>query len=59
MAKFAIEWGVPEMDELWTGLSGKADTDTLDGDELRLFKKLVKTMTLPRGESGASGSGLA
>ena len=45
MAKFAIEWGLPEMEELWAGLSGKADAGTPDGDELRLFKKLVKTVT--------------
>ena len=45
MAKFAIEWDLPEMEELWAGLSGKADAGTPDGDELRLFKKLVKTVT--------------
>ena len=46
MAKFTIEWGFPEMAALWADLSGKADADTLDGDELRLFKKIVKTATL-------------
>jgi len=46
MAKFAIEWGVPEMEEIWKDLTGKADNGTLAGDELRLFKKLVKTATL-------------
>ena len=43
MAKFSIEWGVPEMEKLWKDLTGKADAGTLDGDELKLFKKLVKT----------------
>lgn len=43
MAKFKIEWGLPEMDALWVELTGKADADTLDGDELKLFGKLVKT----------------
>jgi hypothetical protein len=46
MPKFTIEWGVPEMAELWAELSHKADSETLDGGELKLFKKLVKTATL-------------
>jgi hypothetical protein len=46
MARFAIKWGVPEMETLWNDLTGKADAGTLDRDELRLFKKLVKTATL-------------
>ena len=46
MAKFAIEWGLPELAELWADLSAKADADTLDGGERRLFKKLVKAATL-------------
>ena len=45
MAKFAIQWGVPEMADLWKDLSGKADSDKLSGGELELFKKLVKTAT--------------
>ena len=55
MAKFAIEWGVPEMEELWADLSGKADADTLDGDELRLFKKLVKTVSFIAENPGHPG----
>jgi hypothetical protein len=46
MPKFAIEWGIPEMERLWKDLTGKADRGTIDGLELRLFKKLVKTVTL-------------
>ena len=46
MAKFAIEWGLPEMADMWAALSGKADAGTLAGDDLRFFKKLVKTATL-------------
>ena len=33
------------MEALWNDLSGKADAGKLDRDELRLFKKLVKTAT--------------
>ena len=55
MAKFAIEWGVPEMEELWADLSGKADADALDGDELRLFKKLVKTVSFIAENPGHPG----
>jgi hypothetical protein len=46
MAKFAIEWGVPEMETLWNDLTTKADKRTLARDELKLFKKLVKTAAL-------------
>jgi hypothetical protein len=40
---------------LWTDLSGKADAGTLDGDELRLFKKLVKTVTFLAEKPGHPG----
>lgn len=33
------------MEKLWKELAKKADTGKLDGDDLRLFKKLVKTVT--------------
>ena len=36
MAKFSIEWGIPEMEKLWKDLTGKADAGTLDGDELKI-----------------------
>ena len=36
-------------------MSGKADADTLDGDELRLFKKLVKTMSFLAENPGHPG----
>lgn len=55
MAKFAIEWGIPEMEGLWADLSGKADANTLDGDERRLFKKLVKTVTFLAENPGHPG----
>jgi len=41
---FSIEWGVPEMDALWTGLLAKFDANTLAGDETRLLKKLRKAV---------------
>jgi hypothetical protein len=46
MARFAIEWGIPEMEAVWNELSGRADRGALAGDELRLFKRLVKAATL-------------
>ena len=55
MPKFEIEWGVPEMEALWKDLTGKADKGTLDGDELRIFKKLVKTATLLAGNPAHPG----
>lgn len=55
MAKFSIEWGLPEMAKLWGDLGRKADSGTLGGDELRLFKKIVKTATLLSENPGHPG----
>lgn len=35
--------GRPEMEDFWNNLSQKYKTDSLKKDELRLFKKLIKT----------------
>ena len=44
MAKFSIEWGVPEMWALRRELQAKFDADTLDADERLLFRKLQKAV---------------
>lgn len=36
--------GLPEMEQLWKDLSGKADRKALVGAEVRLFKKLVRCL---------------
>jgi len=41
-----IRMGIPEMQELWDTFCKKADTDSLKGNEKRLFKKLVKIFKL-------------
>jgi len=46
MAGFSIDMGVPEMDALWTGLLAKQAAGNLGGGELRLLKKLQKTLPL-------------
>ena len=46
MARFKIEWGIPEMEMLWKDLTAKADRGGLDGGDLKLFKKLVETIGL-------------
>jgi hypothetical protein len=40
--------GVPEMEDLWNDLAGKADRNDLKGDEKKLFKKLVKSFAMLR-----------
>lgn len=44
MAKFAIEFGVPEMLALWEDLSSKAENEELDGEEKALWKKFFKAI---------------
>lgn len=46
MAGFSIDMGVPEMDALWTDLLAKQAAGNLNGGELRLLKKLQKTLPL-------------
>jgi len=46
MAKFSIEWGVPEMKAMREELQAKYDAEALDGDERVLLKKLQKTVLL-------------
>ena len=41
---FAIRLGVPEMETLWTNLSGKAKKGTLGKDVEKLYKKIGKAM---------------
>ena len=41
---FKIRMGVPEMEALWKDLTAKADSNTLKGDDKKLFKKLTKTL---------------
>lgn len=43
---FAIRLGVPEMETLWTNLSGKAKKGTLGKDEEKLYKKMGKACGL-------------
>ncbi len=43
---FLIRLGVPEMEALWTDLTGKAKGGTLSKDEEKLYKKLGKAMAL-------------
>ena len=55
---FNIRMGQPEMEALWSDLSTRCLEKRLDADELKLFKKLVKTLGLlsanPRHNSLAS-----
>ena len=46
MPKFSIVWGVPDAMGLWNELSEKAGANTLNGKELKLFKKLLKFAAL-------------
>ncbi len=41
---FQIRMGVPEMDQLWLDLSNRSRQGALDKEELKFFKKLVKTL---------------
>jgi hypothetical protein len=41
---FNIRMGLPEMEALWNDLSGRKQQGKLDGDEEKLFKKLVKSL---------------
>lgn len=43
---FSIRLGVPEMEALWTDLTGKAKDRALGKDEEKLYKKLGKAMAL-------------
>lgn len=43
---YDIHMGVPEMEELWNDLVDKKENDTLNSDEKKLYKKLVKTIRL-------------
>jgi len=45
MTACAIRMGVPEMEAHWIDLSSRADTNQLNGEEKRYFKKLVKTLS--------------
>lgn len=55
---FQIRMGQPEMEALWTDLCSRKHLGTLDKDEEKFFKKLVKTLshlaTDPRHNSLAS-----
>ena len=42
MTKFEIRMGIPEIFSLWNELTQKADNNTLNKTEEKLFKKLVK-----------------
>jgi hypothetical protein len=45
MSAFAIRMGIPEMEDYWADLSGRASTNRLNQEEMRHFKKLVKTLS--------------
>jgi hypothetical protein len=45
MNAFAIRMGIPEMEDYWNDLSGRASTNRLNEEEKRHFKKLVKTLS--------------
>ena len=55
MARFSIEWGVPEMWALRQDLQTKFEADSLDGDERRLFKTLQKCVLLLAANPGHPG----
>lgn len=44
--KFAIRFGVPEMQELWERLSIDAKEGTLSGSDATLYKRLAKAVLL-------------
>lgn len=46
MAKFSLDWGVPEMAALWDDLYSKYKLGTLKGEEKKLTKKLIKAVEL-------------
>lgn len=41
---FTIRLGVPEMEQLWKNLTEKNRTGTANKDEIKLYKKLGKTL---------------
>ena len=43
-----IRMGIPEMEALWNDLTVKSDQNLLKGEDIMLFKKLVKTLALLR-----------
>lgn len=43
-----IRMGLPEMEALWNDLTGKSDQNLLKGEDIILFRKLVKALALLR-----------
>lgn len=43
---FKIRMGIPEMDAFWSELETKVETDTASRDEVKLHKKIGKTLVL-------------
>lgn len=41
---YQIRMGIPEMEEFWNTLCKKAQTNSLKGTEIDLFKQLVKAL---------------
>ncbi|MEI8123424.1 MAG: hypothetical protein WCI20_15455 [bacterium] len=44
MTAYAIRMGVPEMEDHWNDISSRSDANQLNAEEMRYFKKLVKTL---------------
>jgi hypothetical protein len=44
--EYAIRMGVPEMQSLWDDMYARAQEGKLDKDEIKLWKKLAKTVLL-------------
>jgi hypothetical protein len=45
MATFQIRFGIPSMEVLYDNLIQKANSDSLDAEELELFEQITKTAT--------------
>ena len=43
---FEIHLGIPEMEELWNSLSGKTNNGSAKRNEIKLYKRMGKTMAL-------------
>ena len=43
---FDLYFGVPEMRDFWIELNGKIESKTATKDEIKLFKKLTKALSL-------------
>ena len=41
---YDIVMGVPEMRDFWENLSSKVETNTANGDEIKLYRKMGKTL---------------